>query len=112
MIRSWEFLYFGEPKKIVQFGFRDMKAPNKDATLDCRVIPNPWGSRLTDDVMVEKVKSDPHYEALVSKGLSMLDVVDTLYVGCAYGKHRSRAVAAEIVRRASRVGKVATNEQP
>ena len=83
-------------KVIQQFGFK-FKSPI-GAVLDCRVLPNPFKHGVPDEVLIERVRGLEGFNELVQKGVQLLAKHDEIYVGCAFGRHRSGAVAQEIAR--------------
>lgn len=89
--------------KIIQFGYKYVRPEQLEGlpVLDCRVIPNPFQWGVADAVLIERVRTNPEFPKVVERGLQLIAEHGAVYVGCAYGKHRSGAVAQEL---ASRVG--------
>lgn len=86
-------------KKIVQFGFVRVDASSipKEQLVDCRTLKNPYNKVDSDDTLRHKVRMSPGFMGKVSDGVALLAQYDTIYVGCTYGRHRSYAVAEEIM---------------
>jgi RNase adaptor protein for sRNA GlmZ degradation len=89
---------------VFQFGFQ--RWPHAHAlpalwVVDCRTIENPKRKRenKTDEQLKQMVRENPLFEGLVQQGMRVLEQNTEVWVGCAWGKHRSGAVAEEIVRR-------------
>lgn len=77
-----------------------------EAVVDCRTIQNPyrrWARPEPD--MLAAVMADPMFEPCVKRGVELLRTFPTVFVGCSYGKHRSRFVAAEIANRTGAIVK-------
>jgi RNase adaptor protein for sRNA GlmZ degradation len=85
-------------KKIVQFGYKWTDPPVDVPTIDCRVIQNPFVRGLSDAVLKARVRQHPKFMELVYTGIGLLQAYDTIAVGCAFGRHRSGAVAEEIAK--------------
>jgi RNase adaptor protein for sRNA GlmZ degradation len=85
-------------KSIVQFGFKKHHTIEETATIDCRVLRNPYKEGVPDEELIAKVRLTEGFEDLVQEGVQLLAKHDIIYVGCMYGKHRSGAVAQEIAR--------------
>jgi hypothetical protein len=87
----------------VVYQFRYVKPPvlPKLWVIDCRLIPNPWSPRdhATDEERIARVRCDPAFFRLVEKGVQLIAKHGECWVGCQFGRHRSVAVAEEIVRR-------------
>ena len=88
-------------KLIHQFGFKHVIHADLEnlPVLDCRVIPNPYNPRLTDEAAMQLVRDNKLFEQVVQEGLQLLAANDTIYCGCLFGKHRSGAVAQELAKR-------------
>ena len=78
---------------IKQFGFKFTQPPEGAVVLDCRVIPNPFGRGLADQVLLEKVRNHPSFAGVIQQGMQLIANNEVVWVGCLYGKHRSGAVA-------------------
>ena len=75
---------------VYQFSYKRHGRPTGWPTLDCRRLPN----RMS----VAAARRLPRFQAMVAEGVELLRVHGKLAVGCLYGRHRSVAVAEEIVR--------------
>lgn len=75
--------------KVYQFSFKRHGRPKSLPVLDARRLPN----RMS----VAAARSLPGFKALVAEGIAMLRQHGEIAVGCLYGRHRSVAVAQEIV---------------
>ena len=75
---------------VYQFSYKRHGRPTGWPTLDCRRLPN----RMS----VAEARRLPRFQAMVQEGVLMLQHFGKLAVGCMYGRHRSVAVAEEIVR--------------
>lgn len=97
-------------KRIIQFGFKNEspEAMNWSPVIDCRGMSNPYKRGQSDEHLKNQVKKAPQFMRYVKEVVEALREHDTVYVGCAYGKHRSGAVAEEA---ASRTGAVITNSR-
>ncbi len=111
---------------VLSFGYKYGIPVDADLLMDCRFIPNPhWIPELQPLTGLDKPVSDAvlgsdNVEAFLKNFLTLFESVAygyiregkkfiTLALGCTGGKHRSVAVAEEIVRRLSTV-KLAANQ--
>jgi len=92
-------------KEIIQFAYK--KHPEQNMwglpTLDCRVIQNPFVRGMPDEIAFARVRANPLFDSVVSKGVQLLSQHDKIYCGCLYGKHRSGAVATELSKKTGAV---------
>ncbi len=112
---------------VLSFGYKYGIPVDADLLMDCRFIPNPhWIPELQPLTGLDKPVSDvvlgsDNVEAFLKNFLTLFESVAygyiregkkfiTLALGCTGGKHRSVAVAEEIVRRLSTV-KLAANQR-
>jgi UPF0042 nucleotide-binding protein len=106
---------------IISFGFRFGIPTHADLVLDVRFLPNPYFvAELrpypgTDPKVSDFVLSQPDAKAFLSRLLDLLAFLLpryrsegksylTIAIGCTGGKHRSVALAAELVERLSAAG--------
>ena len=86
-------------KIIHQFGFKWFQPPEGVAVLDCRILQNPFKRGTPDNILIETVRALDLFEVTVLGGMQLLAIHDEIYVGCAFGKHRSGAVSQELAKR-------------
>ena len=86
-------------KTIYQLSFKYNNFPKGVPVVDCRVIENPYKRYLTDKARMEAVRRNRHFNPLVEKAVAYLGAGDEVVIACAYGKHRSGAVAEEVAKR-------------
>ena len=84
---------------VVYFGFNVTKPPGHVPVVDVRGIRNPYG--LPEVKKALAVINDPGFEPAVRNGVAHLNRSGVVFIGCGYGKDRSRIVAQEVSRRAS-----------
>ena len=84
---------------ILQYSFKYDEIPDAAPIVDCRVIDNPYRKFKHEEDRYQAVRRSPKFESLVIKGVKLLQLTDIIVVACAYGKHRSGAVAEEIAKR-------------
>lgn len=87
--------------KITTFGYKKQHPPEADLILDCRRVPNPFRIGVPDNKLRDKALNHPEAQRLVRVGVEYLTRYPEAHiaVGCGYGRHRSVAVANEILRR-------------
>lgn len=92
-------------KTIIQFAFTkvDESELPEELVVDCRCIRNPYRKGVADGVLRAEVRKSAGFLEAVFKGVALLEKSDVIYVGCAYGRHRSVAVAEEIAVRTGAV---------
>ena len=85
-------------KTIVQFAYKYVspESMNWGPVIDCRTMPNPYKKGFTDEYLKGEVRKTANFALIVKKALDALAEHDTIYIGCAFGKHRSGAVADEV----------------
>jgi RNase adaptor protein for sRNA GlmZ degradation len=87
-------------KVIVQFSYRNSSSvPDGLPVVDCRSLPNPYQRYTKDEDLKNTVRQLPGFEGVVHHGMQLIAQHDIIYIGCAYGKHRSGAVAEELAAR-------------
>lgn len=93
-------------KTIIQFGFSRHQPPSGVPVVDCRGITNPWrrDDRATDEQRFARVRSSSKFEPLVQEVLRQFEHQDVVAIGCAWGRHRSGAVAQEVRTRLEHLG--------
>ena len=89
--------------KIRQFGYRVLdgqKIPPEAYVVDCRSIHNPYQTGRSDEWLWEQVRKAAGFDDRVKETLRLLrDGHPLVWVGCTFGRHRSVAVAREVLSR-------------
>ena len=82
-------------KRIIQFAYKkvDPAVEGWSPVLDCRRLRNTYRSGVPDELLKQLVREQNIFPTVVADGMAMLEANDVIYVGCAFGKHRSGAVA-------------------
>ncbi len=88
-------------KTIYQFGFRN--GPPKEEwgpVFDCRSLPNPFKRGVPDVQLRALVAANPRFPGIVQEAVSTLGQpgVQSIAIGCLFGKHRSGAVADAVAK--------------